>query len=83
MNEEVKEVATKMADYAKEQKSMLLVGIRLISLVGTIFMAIILGLQSIDYEPGIPSLIAYVLSIAVFTVMAASLSVAFSERKYT
>ena len=69
MNEEVKEVATKMADYAKEQKSMLLVGIRLISLVGTIFMAIILGLQSIDYEPGIPSLIAYVLSIAVFTVM--------------
>ena len=69
MNEEVKEVATKMADYAEEQKSMLLVGVRLISLVGTIFMAIILGLQSIDYEPGIPSLIAYVLSIAVFTVM--------------
>lgn len=69
MNKEVKEVAVKMADYAEEQKSKLLIWIRLISLVGTIFMAIILGLQSIDYEPGIISLIAYVLSIAVFTVM--------------
>ena len=69
MNEEVKEVAVKMADYAEEQKGKLLIWIRLISLVGTIFMAIVLGLQSMDYEPGILSLIAYVLSIAVFTVM--------------
>lgn len=69
MNEEVKEVAVKMADYAEEQKGKLLIWIRLISLVGTIFMAIVLGLLSMDYEPGILSLIAYVLSIAVFTVM--------------
>ncbi len=69
MNEEVKEVAVKMADYAQEQKGKLLIWVRLISLVGTIFMAIVLGLHSMDYEPGILSLIAYVLSIAVFTVM--------------
>ena len=69
MNKEVKEVAVKMADYAEEQKSRLLIWIRMISLVGTLFMAIVLILQSFDYEAGVLSLIAYVLSIAVFTVM--------------
>ncbi len=69
MNEEVKEAAIKMADYAREEKSRLLIWVRLISLVGTLFMAIVLILQSFDYEPGVLSLIAYVLCIAVFTVM--------------
>lgn len=69
MNEEVKEAAIKMADYAREEKSRLLIWVRMISLVGTLFMAIVLILQSFDYEAGVLSLIAYVLCIAVFTVM--------------
>ncbi len=69
MNEEVKEVAFKMADYAVEQKSKLLILVRRISLVGVVLMAIVLGLQSVDYEPGIKSFLCYFFSIIVFVVL--------------
>ena len=69
MNEEVKEVAFKMADYAVEQNGKLLVCVRRISLVGVVLMAIVLGLQSVDYEPGIESFLCYVFSIIVFVVL--------------
>ena len=69
MNEKVKEVAVKMADYAVEQKSKLLIWVRWISLVGVVLMAIVLGLQSFDYEFGIGMLLCYVLSVLVFVIM--------------
>jgi len=69
MNEEVREVASKMADYAVEQKSKLLIWVRCISLAGVILMAFVLGLQTFDYEPGIVSFICYVLSVVAFIVM--------------
>ncbi len=69
MNEEVKEVAVKMADYAVEQKSRLLIWVRRISLVGVALMAIVLGLQSFNYEPGIGTCLCYVFSVLAFVVM--------------
>lgn len=69
MNEEVREVASKMADYAVEQKSKLLIWVRCISLAGVILMAFVLGLQTFGYEPGIVSFICYVLSVVAFIVM--------------
>ncbi len=69
MNEEVKEVAVKMADYAVEQKSRLLIWVRRISLVGVVLMAVILGLQSFNYEPGIGTFLCYVFSVLSFAVM--------------
>ncbi len=69
MNEEVKEVAVKMADYAVEQKSKLLIWVRRISLVGVVLMAIVLGLQSFDYESRIGTFLCYVFSVLTFVVM--------------
>lgn len=69
MNEEVKEVAFKMADYAVEQNGKLLVCVRRISLVGVVLMAVVLGLQSFDYEPGIGTFLCYVFSVLAFVAM--------------
>ena len=69
MNEEIKAVAFKMADYAVEQKSRLLIWVRRISLIGVVLMAIVLGLQSVTYEPKITTLLCYVFSILAFIVM--------------
>ena len=69
MNEEIKEVAFKMADYAEEQKSRLLIWVRRISLVGVILTAAVLVLQSIGYEPSVPAFFAFVFSVALFFVM--------------
>lgn len=69
MNEEVKEVALKMADYAVEQKSRFLIWIRRISLVGVVLMAVILGLQTFNYEAGTGTFLCYVFSVLAFVVM--------------
>lgn len=69
MNEEPREVASKVADYADEQQSRLLLWIRSISLTGVIVMAVVLALQTVGYEPGIHSFLCYGLSVAAFLVM--------------
>ena len=69
MNEEVKEVAFKMADYAVEQKSRFLIWIRRISLVGVVLMAVVLGLQTFNYEAGTGTFLCYVFSVLAFVVM--------------
>ncbi len=69
MDEEVREVASKMADYADEQRSRLLIWVRCISLAGVILLAFVLGLQTFGYEPGIDSFTCYVLSVAAFIAM--------------
>lgn len=69
MDEEVREVASKMADYADEQRSRLLIWVRRISLAGVILMAVVLALQTFGYEPGVVSFICYALSVVVFIVM--------------
>lgn len=69
MEDEIKEVAVKMADYADEGQSRLFHWVRCISLLGVIFMVIILALQTFSYEPGIVSFICYIFSILAFIVM--------------
>ena len=69
MNEEVKEVAVKMADYAVEQKGRLLIWVRRISLAGVVLMAIVLGLQSFDCKPGIGMFLCYLFSFLAFVIM--------------
>lgn len=69
MDEEVREVASKMADYADEQRSRLLIWVRRISLAGVILMAVVLALQTFGYEPGVVSFICYALSVVAFIVM--------------
>ena len=69
MNEEIRGVASKMADYADEQRSKLLVWVRCISLVGVVVMVVILALQTFGYEPGIISFLCYGLSVVAFVVM--------------
>lgn len=69
MNEEIKEVASKMADYAEEQRSRLLIWVRRISLAGVLLMVLVLALQTFNYDPGIVSFICYGLSVVAFIVM--------------
>ena len=64
--EEAEEVAFKMADYALEQKSRLLIWVRRISLIGVVLMAIVLGLQTFHYEPGIGTFLCYIFSVLAF-----------------
>lgn len=69
MNEKPRDVASKMAGYADEQQSRLLLWIRSISLIGVVVMAVVLALQTVGYEPGIRSFLCYGLSVVAFLVM--------------
>ena len=69
MEKEIKEVALKVADYADEQRSRILIWVRLSSLIGLLLMAVILVLQTLSYEPGVGSFICYVFSLLVFGIM--------------
>ena len=53
MNEEIKEVAVKMADYAGTEKKSLFKWVRIISLTGTVFLTLAVVFQCIEYEPNI------------------------------
>lgn len=70
MNEDVREVATKMADYADTEKSKLFTYIRVISLVGTVFLTIAIVLQCVNYEPNALRFIAVALSFLGLIAMA-------------
>jgi len=50
MDEDVRDVATKMADYASSEKSKLLKFVRLIGIIGSIFLTIGIILQCTGYE---------------------------------
>ena len=53
MNEEVREVADKMADYAGEEKGRLFKWVRVISLIGTVLLTLAVVFQCINYEANI------------------------------
>ncbi|MBQ9863524.1 MAG: helix-turn-helix domain-containing protein [Lachnospiraceae bacterium] len=53
MNEEIKEVADKMAAYAGAEKGSLFKWVRIISLAGTVLLTIAIVLQCVNYEPNI------------------------------
>ena len=72
MDEEVRDVATKMADYAEKEKSRLLTGMRLIGIIGVLVTAIAIVLQCKNFKEGqsiwaiVSSLIAFI-AISVLT----------------
>ena len=51
MDEDVRDVATKMADYASSEKSKLLKFVRLIGIIGSLLLTIGIILQCTSYEP--------------------------------
>ena len=70
MNEEIREVANKMADYAGTEKGKLFRWVRVISFIGTILITIAIALQCINYEPNLWRFGAVVLSFLGLIAMA-------------
>lgn len=70
MKEEVKDVVLKMVDYAEGEKGRLLVWVRRVAVLGVIAMAVVIALQTFQYESGVGSFVCYLLSILAFVVMA-------------
>ncbi|MCR4617520.1 MAG: helix-turn-helix domain-containing protein [Lachnospiraceae bacterium] len=70
MNEEIKDVAEKMADYAGAEKGRLFKWVRVISLIGTALMTIIIIIQFFTYEPNIFRSILILLSFLALIAMA-------------
>ena len=68
-DEEVKEIAHKVADYAEAEKDKLMTFIRGISLTGVIFLFIALILQTVYYEPGVASFAGYICTLIAFATM--------------
>ncbi len=62
MNEELREVAEKMADYADTEKSKLLRTVRLIGIIGSFLLTISIVLQGVAYNPSFMSFGGIVLS---------------------
>lgn len=69
-NSDVKDTASKIADYAGVEQNRLLTWVRRISLIGVILMVGILALLTFTYEPGILSFTCYVLCVLAFMAMA-------------
>ena len=70
MNDEVRDVATRMVDYAEADKSRLLKWIRVTGIIGVVVMAIAIVLQCVQYSPGLFS------AGALFTSFIALLAIA-------
>ncbi len=64
------EMAAKMAGYANEQRSHLLLWVRRISLIGIVLMTLVLAIQTFTYEPGVLAFVCYVFSLLAFVSMA-------------
>ncbi len=70
MNEEIKEVAEKMADYAGSEKGRLFKWVRVISFIGTGLLTAALVFQCVHYEPSIFSFLAVLFSFIALIAMA-------------
>ena len=78
MDKEVREVATKMADYASEEKSKLLKGIQIVSFIGVLILLVSILLQtakqtSINYGVLIATLLALVIMAIIIPFIATDL----------
>jgi len=70
MNEELHDVAEKMADYADAEKTNLLNWVRGFSLTGTFLLTLAIALQCINYEPNFMRALAILFSFLGFVGMA-------------
>ena len=64
MDKDIKEVADKMADYAKVEKSKHLTAIQILSILGVIALLVAVSSQLLSFEPGIGSLVALLCTLA-------------------
>ena len=71
MDEETREVAVKMADYANSEKGRLFKIIRIISIIGELILAAAIIFQCINLQAGVPDLITVVLLFTAFAAMTA------------
>ncbi|MBO7453583.1 MAG: helix-turn-helix transcriptional regulator [Clostridiales bacterium] len=70
MDSELREVADKMADYAGNEKRVLLRIIQIVGVVGVVFSLLALVLQTINYDPNnIGRIFATIISFFVFCIM--------------
>ena len=69
MDNEVRDVANKMADYANNEKGRLFNVIRIIGIVGVILLAVAIAFQTSLYEKEIGNFISLVFSFIAFVVM--------------
>lgn len=69
MNEEIKEVADKMADYAGNEKSKLLRFVQIASISGIVLTILAIVLQTIAYEPDLRRSTAILCTFVAFVIM--------------
>ena len=69
MNEELREVADKMADYANTEKSKLLLGIQISGIIGILLSVFAIVLQIVTYEPNIVRFFAIIVSFIIFVLI--------------
>lgn len=70
MNEEIKEVATKMADYAGKEKDKQLGSVRTVGIVGLVLLAMSIGFQFLTYKSGVSPLLSIAFSFLALVTMA-------------
>lgn len=71
MNEEVKEVATKMADYAGSERKKQFSPVMIVGIIGMVLIALSIGFQYLTYRSGFNPLLSIVFSCLALVVMAA------------
>ena len=70
MDEEVREVATKMADYANEEKGKLLKSVQIISFIGVLVLLISIGIQTFGLEANQMNIGVLVVTFVALVIMA-------------
>ena len=69
MNNDIRETATKMADYAEAEKGRLLRFAQIIGIIGVIVLTVVMIIQSLNYEPSVPSFILTLLTFVALVLM--------------
>lgn len=69
MNEELREVADKMADYANSEKSKLLKVIQITGIFGVVLTLVAIVLQMVSYEPDLKRAVAIFISFIIFVLI--------------
>lgn len=70
MNEEIKEVATKMADYAGNEKNKQMGSVRTVGIVGLVLLALSIGFQFLTYKSGLNPLLSIAFTFLALIAMA-------------
>ncbi|MCR4793290.1 MAG: helix-turn-helix domain-containing protein [Lachnospiraceae bacterium] len=69
MNNDIRETATRMADYAEAEKGRLLKFAQIIGIIGVIVLTAVMIIQSVNYEPSVPAFITMLLTFVALVLM--------------